>query len=94
MKTKTEFSKKIFYTVMVLFVTILLFSMALMWKTGSTDALAYLIPSVSGLTATTIGFYYNKAKLENQIKLSHIYGIDLNTIKDIDNCTTDYTEEE
>ena len=93
-KSKMEFSKKIFYVVITLFVVIIFYSMALMWKTESTDALAYLIPSVSGLTATTIGFYYNKAKLENQIKLSQMYGIDLGAVQTLDDSTENYSEEE
>lgn len=83
-RASMEFSKKIFIIVISLFTLIIFFSMALMWKTNSTDALAYLIPSISGLAATTIGFYCNKAKLENRIKLSKTYGINLNKIREIE----------
>jgi hypothetical protein len=59
--------------------------MALMWKTNDTSALAYLIPAVFGLASLTIGFYYNKAKLENKIKLYKKYGIsiDKETVDDL-----------
>jgi hypothetical protein len=51
--------------------------MALMWYTKDSSALAYLIPAVFGLTSVTVGFYYNKAKLENKIKLEKKYGKEL-----------------
>ena len=56
--------------------------MALMWKTGITDGLAYLIPSVGTIAATAIGFYYWKAKAENAIKLSKMHDMSLEEIKE------------
>lgn len=50
------------------------FTMAVVWKTGDTSPLAYLIPSVFGELATATGFYYSKAKAENRIKLRKLYG--------------------
>ena len=79
---KMEFSKKIFYIVITLFIIVLVYSMALMWKTGITDGLAYLIPSVGTIAATAIGFYYWKAKAENTIKLSKKYEMSLDEIKE------------
>ena len=81
-KTNMEFSKKIFYIVITLFIIVLAYSMALMWKTGITDGLAYLIPSVGTIAATAIGFYYWKAKAENAIKLSKEYEASLEKIKE------------
>ena len=78
---RMEFSKKIFYIVITLFIIVLVYSMALMWKTGITDGLAYLIPSVGTIAATAIGFYYWKAKAENAIKLSKKYETSLEEIK-------------
>ena len=78
-----EFSKKIFYIVITLFIVVLIFSMALMWKTDTTDGLAYLIPSVATIAATTIGFYYWKAKVENVIKLSKENNMNIEEIKDL-----------
>ena len=77
-----EFSKKIFYIIMFLFVVVIGYSMAIMWKTNNTDGLSYLIPSVSGLMATTVGFYYWKARLENKIKLSKKYNINITDIEE------------
>lgn len=82
-KQKMEFSKKIFYIVIFLFISVIVFSMALMWKTDNTDALAYLIPSVAGLATTSVGFYYWKAKMENVIKLSKEHNIEIMSINDI-----------
>lgn len=82
-KPKKEFSKKIFDIVITLFIIVIFYSMALMWKTDTTDGLMYLIPSISGLAATTIGFYFWKAKIENMIKLSKENKITSNEVKEL-----------
>ena len=69
-KPKKEFSKKIFDIVITLFIIVIFYAMALMWKTNTTDGLMYLIPAVGTLASVTIGFYYWKAKMENIVKLS------------------------
>lgn len=84
-KQKMEFSKKIFYIVILLFIIVIGFSMALMWKTENTEALAYLIPSIAGLATTSVGFYYWKAKVENTIKLSKQNNIEITDINNINN---------
>lgn len=84
MKKKIEFSKIIFFVVIAIFIIVIVYSMALMWVTQTTDALAYLIPSVSGLAATSVGFYYNKAKIENRIKLSREFNVFEEDIKQIE----------
>ena len=83
-KPKKEFSKKIFNIVITLFIIVLFYSMALMWKTENTDGLMYLIPSVGTLTSVTIGFYYWKAKMENMIKLKNEYDMPMEEIEMID----------
>lgn len=50
------------------------FTMAVIWKTGDTSPLAYLIPAIFAELATATGFYYSKAKAENRIKLRKHYG--------------------
>ncbi|MBQ8005337.1 MAG: hypothetical protein IJ303_03390 [Clostridia bacterium] len=74
MKRRSEFSKRIiiFMTVFTLVITV--FTLALMWRTGDTSPLAYLIPSVFAEYATATGFYYWKARTENKIKLMRLYG--------------------
>ena len=69
-KPKKEFSKRIFNIVITLFIIVIFYAMALMWKTNTTDGLMYLIPAVGTLASVTIGFYYWKAKMENMVKLS------------------------
>jgi hypothetical protein len=64
-KRKMEFSKRIFTIVSFFCVIITIFTMAAIWKTNDTSALAYLIPSWFVELATATGFYYDKAKAEN-----------------------------
>lgn len=71
MKKKREFSKKIFIGVSILTFSVTLFSCVLMWITKDTSGLAYLIPAVFAEMATATGFYYNKAKAENEIKIQN-----------------------
>ena len=89
-KPKKEFSKKIFNIVITLFIIVIIYAMALMWKVGTTDGLMYLIPSVGTLASVTIGFYYWKAKMENIIKLSKENNITLDEVKEIENNMEDY----
>lgn len=93
MKKKKEFSKKIFYIVISIFIIVIVYSMALMWKTENSDGLSYLIPSVSGLAATSVGFYYNKAKTENRIKLSQQYNLPIDEVTEIENEVQNESEE-
>lgn len=88
-KNKIEFSKKIFYIIIILFVIIISYSMALAWKTMDTSALAYLIPSITGLTATVVGTYMWKARAENVLKIEKSIGLsNYNELKDnIDEAT-------
>ena len=69
---KREFSKIIISTVGA--VTIVVTAFTLVWRTGDTSPLAYLIPAVFAETAAATGFYYSKAKAENRIKLRKKYG--------------------
>ncbi len=71
---KTEFSKKILIFMTVFTTVITIFTLAVVWRTGDTSPLAYLIPGVFGEYATSTGFYYWKARKENEIKLRRAYG--------------------
>lgn len=73
-RKKREFSKIIIAAVGAVTFVVAVFTMAVVWKTGDTSPLAYLIPSVFGELATATGFYYSKAKAENRIKLRKTYG--------------------
>ena len=73
-KRKVEFSKKIFVGVAISTALIVVFSLVIVWKTGDTTPLAYIIPAVFVELATATGFYYKKAEAENKIKLKRLYG--------------------
>lgn len=70
---KREFSKQIFIGVSVGTVIITALSFVLMFKFGDLSPLMYLIPAAFAELATATGFYYNKAKIENRIKLKQRY---------------------
>lgn len=89
-KPKKEFSKKIFNIVITLFIIVLFYSMALMWKVGTTDGLMYLIPAVGTLASVTVGFYFWKSKMENMIKLSRENNMTLDEVKEIEMNMDDY----
>lgn len=71
---KREFSKVIITVVGTVTGIVTVFTMAVVWKTGDTSPLAYLIPAIFAELATATGFYYSKAKAENRIKLRKHYG--------------------
>lgn len=89
-KPKKEFSKKIFNIVITLFIIVLFYSMALMWKTNTTDGLMYLIPAVGTLASVTVGFYYWKAKMENMVKLGKENNMTMEEVKEIEMNMDDY----
>lgn len=70
MKNKMETSKKILLFLMIVFIIVLIFSCYMIYKTDNLDPLSYLIPSIGGLLSVAVGFYYNKAKSENVLKIS------------------------
>lgn len=65
-----EFSKKIFIGVTIGVILVVIFSCVMIWRTGDLSPLMYLIPSVFVELATATGFYYNKARDENTLKIS------------------------
>lgn len=73
-RKKREFSKQVFAGVTATALLIAGFSCVMVWRTGDLTPLAYLIPAAAAETATATGFYYAKAKAENQIKLQKRYG--------------------
>lgn len=68
-RKKTEFSKVILGVVAVATIAIIIASFVIMWRTGDTSPLAYIIPGIFTELSAATGFYYWKAKAENQIKL-------------------------
>lgn len=73
-RKRMEFSKKILVMAGFINIGVIIFSCVLMWRTMDTSPLAYLIPAVAAEVATGTGYYYWKAKAENQIKLKSKYG--------------------
>lgn len=81
-KRKTEFSKKLLYVIFGVTGIIIAFTLAIVWKTGDTSPLSYLIPAIFVEVATATGFYFWKARMENEIKLKQIYGYNIEPNKD------------
>lgn len=72
-KPKIEFSKKLLYVIFIVTGIIIAFTLAFVWRTGDSAPLLYLIPAVFVEVGTATGFYYWKAKAENEIKLQGTY---------------------
>lgn len=70
-----EFSKKILIIAAILNTSVIVFSCVMIAVTCDLTPLCYLIPSVGAEVATGTGFYYNKAKAENKLKLMKEYNI-------------------
>ena len=58
-----------------------------MWNTGNTEALICLITSTAAMVTTGIGFYYNKSKAENIIRMSQEHGLSIKEAKGISGST-------
>ena len=74
-KPKFEFSKIMMIVTGSINISVIIFSMIMMWRTEDLSPLMYLIPSVSGECGVIVAFFLNKSKLENKIKLMRIYQI-------------------
>lgn len=74
---KLEFSKIIVITVSVMTIAVMTFTCFMIYETKNLEPLSALITVVFGAFATTTGFYYSKAKLENRIKLRKQYGAEI-----------------
>lgn len=75
-RKKPEFSKVIIVSVGATNLFIMVFSFIMMWRTLDLSPLMYLIPAAAAEMATGTAFYYNKAKLENKIKLMAAYKVE------------------
>ena len=70
-KKRMEFSKKIFFGVSIGVALVTIFSCIMSWRTNDTSVLSYIIGGMFAELATATGFYYNKAKAENVIKIKN-----------------------
>lgn len=68
-KNKLEFSKIIFIITSILVFSFIIFLCYMMYITQDLEPTAYIGASIIALYATSIAFYYNKAKKENELKL-------------------------
>lgn len=68
-RNKKEFSKVLVTLILVVTLAVIIFSMVMIYITKDTSPLAYLIPAVFTETATATGFYYYKARAENELKI-------------------------
>lgn len=75
MRRKIEFSKILWAISFAFAAGITLFSCYMAYVTMDTSVFAYLVPAVYAELATATGFYYNKARAENVVKLKKYYGI-------------------
>ena len=78
---RAETSKVILLFTDILCVIITIISIIAVFVLKDTSPLMYLIPGIFGLTATSHGFYYWKAKAENIAKYQK-KGIDTTGIKE------------
>lgn len=65
-----EFSKKIFFGIAIITMIVIGFAMYLMWVTLDLSSLDTLIIAIFGELSVATGFYFNKSKAENVIKIS------------------------
>lgn len=77
MKKKYEFSKVLWIVAMIHSSIISIYTMIVILVTGDTTPLEFLIPAIFAELAAATGFYFNKAKAENLIKLRKHYGAEV-----------------
>ena len=74
---KVEFSKQIMMFSGAVVIVITAFTLFMIFRTDNLDPLMYLIPAAFGAFGTAAGFYFSKAKKENEIKLRKKYGAEI-----------------
>ena len=79
---KAEFSKVIAVIAIVIWITVIIFSMVMIAVTLDTSGLMPLFESVSAVVGIVYTTYSLKAKAENLIKLKRIYGYDAESVVD------------
>lgn len=72
---KPEFSKLILLVFGLIEVGVIFFTCYMVYLTCDLTPLAYLIPSTAIVGATSVKHYYDKAKVENRIKLMRSNGV-------------------
>lgn len=72
-KREMEFSKKILFVVFAVTIAIVVCAILMSYITQTTDVYTYLIPAIFAELTIGTGFYYNKAKAENLLKIGRSY---------------------
>ena len=68
-KKKREFSKIMSVIAVAMWILVNFYGMVMMAITLDLTPMMYVIGSVDAVVAVVLGFYFNKAKRENEIKL-------------------------
>lgn len=76
-RRKFETSKVFVYLILGAVAVVVGLAFRLMARTGDLSALGEIIIGIFGLASVATGFYFNKAKAENKIKLKKENGIPL-----------------
>lgn len=76
-KKKFEFSKIIMFVVGAVTIAVTAFTLYMVLETKDLTPLCYLIPAIFAEMATATGYYFSKAKRENEIKLRKEYGSEI-----------------
>ena len=74
---KIEFSKIMFISIWFLTFGTVVASFIIIFMTEDLSQLSYLIPAIFEECAVGTGFYYNKAKLENKLKIMKDYKMEI-----------------
>ena len=83
---KWEYSKLILMILGIALGIVIVFTLIMVAVTSDLSPLYYIISGLFTLATTAVGFYYNKVKRENVLKLRQLYGMELT--KGIDAETT------
>lgn len=76
-RKKFEFSKLIMIAVGAVTFVVTAFTLHMVHETKDLTPLMYLIPAIFAEMATATGYYFSKAKRENEIKLRKEYGSEI-----------------
>ncbi len=68
-RQKKEFSKVIIATSGAIFLSQILCAVMWAWASKDTSIYSYTVPSAAGVFGAAVVFYYNKAKMENMLKI-------------------------
>ena len=68
-KYKMEYSKKAVAIVLAMVLILFVYTLAFVWQTHDSSPLQPLIVGVLGFGSVVLGFYMEKAKKENMIKI-------------------------